>query len=330
MKRWLKIIVLTLLPVAGVVICALRWQAWFGMPAEKQWTGEVQEYVFPTFASDSLPGFEVTDEGWQDTLSPQALDILILGDIHNNLTRADYDSLAAWVPQADAVAQVGDWMHRGQEYYRQWLLREWVPSGLCALPVINTPGNHEYSKGIHKTLSPVWSHTFPQPSNGPVGVPGKHYYVDFPQLRFIVLDTNPLTRLVYLTRTLTWLRKTMATAGDRYIVVMMHHPVFSAAKGRFNSLIYLAFRHALGEADLVIAGHDHSYMRRSPFMVLNTSGTPKPQRFHYRTDHTDTVPTFAVLSIQRTTVAYQPSPMHIHVHRMDNGEVIDFMYVKHD
>ena len=330
MRRWTKILIPCLLLAVGATICALRWQAWFSMPAEPNWTGEHYDYAFPTFAWDSVPGFADTDQGWQDTLSPASLDILVLGDIHTNLLQADYDTLAARVPKADAVLQIGDWLHRGQEYYHQLLLREWTPSHLCGLPIINCPGNHEYSKGIHKTLSPIWESTFPQPKNGPVGVPGKHYYIDFPNLRIIAIDTNPLVRLVYLTRTLTWLRQAMYTAGDRYVVVIMHHPVFSAAKGRFNSLIYATFRHALGEADLVIAGHDHSYMRRLPFVVLNTAGKVKPQNFHYKADVTDMEPTYAVLSIQRTTIPNHPSPMTLNVYRLSDGQLVDIIYVKHD
>lgn len=330
MRKWVKITIPCLLLAAGAVLCILRWQAWFGMPAEPAWTGERYDYTFPTFAQDKVPGFKNIAEGWQDTLSPASLDILVLGDIHTNLQRADYDTLAARVPKVDAVLQIGDWLHRGQTYYQQLLLREWTPSRLCGLPIINCPGNHEYSKGIHKTLSPVWEATFPQPDNGPVDVPGKQYYIDFPNLRIIAIDTNPLVRLVYLTRTLTWLRQLMYTAGDRYVVVIMHHPVFSAAKGRFNSLIYATFRRALGEADLVIAGHDHSYMRRLPFVVLNTSGKAKEQRIHYKTDVTDTAPTYAVLSIQRTTVRNHPAPLTLNVYRLSDGQLVDILYVKHD
>jgi hypothetical protein len=330
MRKGLKILIPILLLAAGAVLCVVRWQAWFGMPIEPQWTGDTQQDVFVTFAQDSVPGFVRTEAGWQDTLTPQSLDILLLGDIHNGLQKAEYDTLAARVPQADIVAQVGDWMDRGQNYYRQLLLREWTASELYGTPVINCPGNHEYSKGIDKQLSPVWSETFPQPDNGPIGVPGKHYYVDFPNLRFIVIDTNPLVRLVHLTRVLTWLRTAMYTAGDRYVVVMMHHPVFSVAKGRFNSLIYTTFRHALGEADLAIAGHDHSYMRRSPFVVLNTSGRPKTQHIRYATDITSMDAVYGVLSIERTRYSHHPSPMVLRIYRLSDGQLIDNIYVSHD
>lgn len=322
MRKWFKAILITVLLAGGVIVCVIRWQAWFGMPEEPKWTGDSLSYQFPTFAADTVPGFIYTERGWQDIVKPSSLELLVLGDIHNKLLSADYNSLAARVPDAEVVVQVGDWLHRGQEYYHQLLMREWTNSALCGLPIIACPGNHEYSKGIHKALSPVWLSAFPQPDNGPAGVPGKHYYIDFPKLRLISIDTNPLTRIQYLTRTLTWLRTVMNGANGRYIVVIMHHPVYSAAKGRFNSLIYATFRCPLGEADLVLAGHDHSYMRKTPFVVLNTAGHGKPQRFHYTPDVTDSVPTYSVLSVNDS--------LCFKAYRMSDGVAIDSLYVKHN
>lgn len=319
MRKWLKIAIPSLLLAVGVVICIIRWQAWFGIPAEPQWNDETIDYTFPSPITDNPSPLTNNEDS--------VLTLLVLGDIHSRLTRADYDTLAARVPQIDAVAQVGDWMDRGQNYYYQHLLREWTNSQLYGLPVIVTPGNHEYSKGFHKTISPVWKHAFTHPDNGPVGVPGVSYFVDMPGVRFICIDTNPLVRMVHLTRTLTWLREAMYSAGDRYIVVMMHHPVLSVAKGRANVLVYSMFRHALGEADLVLAGHDHSYMRRTPFVVLNTAGKPKTQKFYYTPDTTFSKPVYGVLKLQ--TINHQSS-MEFRVYRLDNGEFLDSLHVSHD
>lgn len=327
MRKWVKITIPIVLLVVGAVICALRWQAWFGIPTEPAWNNDTLRYVFPTFAQDSVPGFEVTPQGWKDNKAPESLDLLVLGDVHNRLDCTDYNHLAAAVPQADAVLQVGDWMDRGQEYYHQLLLREWLPSQLCGLPVINCPGNHEYTKGVNKTLSPVWSETFQQPDNGPIGVPGKHYYIDFPNLRLIAIDTNPLTRIMYLTRTLTWLREAMYTAGDRYVVVIMHHPALSVAKGRVNPQIYSIFRHALGDADLVIAGHDHSYMRRRQFVVINAAGKPKQQRIHYPTDAIANDPVYGILQCNGLTGA---ACLTFNVYRLSDNTLIDSYHVTHD
>jgi hypothetical protein len=303
MRKWVYIVSAAILLAAGAVICAVRWQAWFVIPDEPHWTGDTLQVTFRTPDSEN------------DSIST----ILVLGDIHSRLTRADYDTLSSRVPEADLVIQVGDWMERGQEYYRQMLLREWTNSALNGLPVIACPGNHEYTKGVHKELSPAWSMTFIHPSNGPVGVPGASYWLDIPQMRIIAIDTNPLTHIVYLTRTLTWLREAMYSAGDRAVVVIMHHPVFSTAKGRVNPTIYGTFRYALSQADLVIAGHDHFYARRTPFVMLNTSGKPKKPKAKPHTEVCVSEPVYGVLSNQLLTI-----------HRMSDGIAIDSVYVKHN
>lgn len=316
MRKWVKIIVPIVLLAGGAALCIARWQAWFGMPAEPQWRGETVDFVFPSFERDT---------------TPESLDILVLGDIHNRLSTEDYDSLAARVPQADLVVQVGDWMDRGQYYYRQLLFREWCHSALAHTPVLATPGNHEYSKGLSKSLSPVWEETFPHPANGPKAVPGASYYIDLPQIRFITIDTNPLDRLVYLTRTLTWLRELQRGAQDRYVVVMMHHPVFAAGKGRANPLLFSAFHHALDEADLVLAGHDHSYMRRAPFVVLNTAGKVKQQRAYLYAEVADTVPVYGLITVSNpsTPITGNQSSMVFHVYCLGDGALIDSLYVSH-
>lgn len=303
MRKWVYIILAIILLAVGAVVCAYRWQAWFVTPAEPSWTGDTLQGVFQT----------------PDSTNDSIETILVLGDIHSRLTRADYDLLAARVPNADLVMQVGDWMDRGQEYYRQLLLREWTNSALNGLPVIACPGNHEYTKGVHKSLSDAWSETFLHPDNGPVGVPGASYWLDIPGMRVIVIDTNPLSHVVYLTRTLTWLREAMYSAGDRAVVVLMHHPVLSAAKGRANVAIYSTFRYALSQADLVLAGHDHFYARRTPFVMLNTAGKPKKQKNRLHIEVRDSVPVYGVLANKQLTI-----------HRMSDGVAIDTIYVKHD
>lgn len=317
MRRWLKITIPAVLLAGGVVLCVVRWQAWFGMPAEPQWTGETIDYVFPTFTNHQSP-----------ITSDDDLTFIVLGDVHNRLQRDDYDSLAAWVPQIDAVIQTGDWLDRGYPYYYQLLLREWTSSALAGKPVITCPGNHEYNKGLHKTLSPEWLSWFPQPVDSILGLQGANYIIDFPQVRFIILDTNPLSRLVRLTRTLTWLETAMKSAGTKRVVVLMHHPVYSAAKGRSNPLIYAAFRYTLGHADLVLAGHDHSYMRQTPFVVLNTSGKPKAQK-NLSADCTSTEPVYGVLHFE-PAVKGQKTDWSLRICRLVDGVQIDSIHGQHN
>lgn len=330
MRRWIKIVIWTLLLAGGVALCVIRWQAWFGMPDEPVWTGDSLSYVFPTFKQRHVPGFVGNPFGWQDTIAPESLDILVLGDVHNRLQRHDYDSLAARVPQADVVVQVGDWIDRGQEYYHQLLVREWIHSDLCGLPVINCPGNHDYTKGLDKHLPEDWLTWFPQPVSTSA-LPGVFYYVDFIPVRLIVIDTTPLDLIVYRTRALTWLETAMKSAGNKNIVVLMHHPVVSVAKGRFNAGIYATFRYPLSKADLVIAGHEHSYMRQMPFVIINSAGRVKSQKESGRFEFTATEPVYSVLSFPRDTSATHDArpPFSFRTYRLSDGVLIDSVYVDH-
>lgn len=325
MKRKIKIAIFILLLAGSTVLCAVRWQAWFGMPEEPEWTGPMQTYQFHTFGKNSVHGFTKTKNGWQNTSTPQSLDILIFGDIHNNLHLDDYNRIAQRHPHIDIIAQAGDWLERGQSYYYQALLKEWIPSSLSQLPVINCPGNHEYTKGIHKSLPNEWYSWFPHPQNGTIDHKGSMYYIDFPQLRFIVIDTNPLNRIVTLTRTLTWVQDAINTAGDRYVVAMMHHPVFSAAEGRFNPLIYASLRYPLGQTDLTISGHDHTYMRHMPFVVLNTAGKHKDAK-QYKYITMDYQAGDAVYSILSFPISQKPI---LRTYRLSDGHCIDSCYVHH-
>ncbi|MBQ5379440.1 MAG: hypothetical protein IIU10_04435, partial [Paludibacteraceae bacterium] len=91
-----------------------------------------------------------------------------------------------------------------------------------------------------------------------------------------------------------------------------------------------AFRHALGEADLVIAGHDHNYMRRTPFVVLNTAGKPKEQKFFYTPEVVDSVPAYAVIETTTNADSTGHGPLIFKTYRLTDGALIDSLYVHHD
>jgi len=264
--------ILTIVLLAGAtVLCFFRWQAWFGMPIEPEYKGDTLTYQFSCFGGDSVPGFQQDSLGWQDTQQPEVLRLVVLGDVHNQMDSADYATILSCHDTVDAVAQLGDWMERCYFYYQQQLYHEMEGTGFDQLPVMVCPGNHEYLKGINKHLPDLWYTMFHNPLNGPHRFVGSTFYVDFPRLRFIVMDTPGLQSLSDYTITLTWLKGAMQTAGDRFLIVMMHHPVYSPAKGRFNLMTWLFFHHVLNKADVVFAGHDHSYAVRGHFINTNSS-----------------------------------------------------------
>ena len=253
MKRIIGWIIILCILAGGATTCAIRWEAWFGNPPEPEYNEPIIAHQFITFDNNS-----VSNALQRDTLS-----FLLLGDIHNSLTNSDMSLLSERHPDIQFWAQMGDWMERPYLCYEQMMYQSLLGTRLDSLPIVAIPGNHEYLKGVVKTLPEHWKTIFPNPQNGPARFLGTTYYVDFPQLRLIALDTDGLHRVSDYTQVAFWLKNNLRNAGKKFTVVMMHHPVYSFAQGRSNPLMWLAFHSAMREADVVFSGHDHNYARHT-------------------------------------------------------------------
>ena len=321
MKKIIGWIIGLCLLAGGATVCAIRWQAWFGNPAEPEWTGDTITHQFITMNNDS-----VLRALQRDTLS-----FLLLGDIHNSLTNTEMSRLVARHPNIQFYAQLGDWMERLYLYYEQMMYQSLQGTGLETLPVVAVPGNHEHLKGIVKTLPNHWLEIFPNPQNGPARFLGTSYYVDFPQLRLIALNTDGLMWMSDYTQVGFWLKKTLREAGDKFTIVMMHHPVYSTADGRSNPLIWLAFHGAMREADVVFSGHDHNYARRiehykarfwkkeEPTVFIGTNASNKKYPVKSKVEYDASFSGEPVY--QYITVT--PSTLHIRTYKFASFELID-------
>ncbi|MBP5659240.1 MAG: metallophosphoesterase [Paludibacteraceae bacterium] len=261
---WLIIAVLIL--TGGTILCILRWNAWFVMPAEPEWTGgDTISTRFVTFNEDTMYACQYAD----------TLHLVVLGDVHNTLTHSDYMRIAEQCPDMQCYAQVGDFVDREQFYYKQLLKRELQGTPFDSLPVIVCPGNHEYTKGTHCHLPDSWYESFPMPHNGPSYDKGSTYYVDFRDMRFIAIDTENPRLISEHTRLNTWVKSVISSAWQPWVVVIMHRPVYASRKGRVNPTVWLSLVNALQGADVIFSGHDHTYARRGKtFQDEHSAHTP--------------------------------------------------------
>ncbi|MBP5477550.1 MAG: metallophosphoesterase [Paludibacteraceae bacterium] len=339
-SRKASFIIVSVLMTGGIILCAVCWKAWFGNPEEPEWTQDTIHYSFHTFGEESLDGFARYQTGhsvnWQDLNQPDTLTFLLLGDVHNSIDSLQWEALAVRHPHLDFYAQLGDFLERPYFYYHQQLVSELEGTPFERLPVVNVPGNHEYRKGIVRHLPLLWYDVFPQPLNGPHRFLCSTYYVDFPALRLIAIDTNGLQRLSDYTIVNTWVRQTIRRAGNRFVVVMMHHPVFSAGDGRQNPLIWLTFRRVLQNADIVFAGHDHNYARRLPFIVTNSAKkfylnkiNPKDTRICSGRQLYNVVTIKRHTSDIGRTSSASSDTLCVETRLMDTGELYDLVKVVH-
>ena len=321
MKRWLWLIIVLIIVAGSTILCVSRWQAWFGNPAEPEWTEAEISHQFITFDNDSV---------WHQ-LQCDTLSFLVLGDIHNSLTNDQMLTLSHRHSDIQFWAQMGDWMERPYMYYEQMMYQSLLGTRLDSLPIVAIPGNHEYLKGVVKTLPERWKTIFPNPQNGPKRFLGTSYFVDFPNVRLITLDTDGLHRMSDYTQVVFWLKKTLRDAGDKFTLVMMHHPVYSTAKGRTNPFILLAFHGAMREADVVFSGHDHNYARRTVqykarfwkkeeptiFIATNASNKAYPIKKKDKFDSSFSgEPVYEYVQII-------PDTLYIRTFKLNSGELVD-------
>ena len=321
MKKTIGWIIGLCLLAGGATVCAIRWQAWFGNPPEPEYNEPIIAHQFITLDNDS-----VSNALQRDTLS-----FLLLGDIHNSLTDSDMSLLSERHPNIQFWAQMGDWMERPYMYYEQMMYQSLLGTRLDSLPIVAIPGNHEYLKGVVKTLPEHWKTIFPNPKNGPARFLGTSYYVDFPYMRLIALDTDGLHRMSDYTQVAFWLKKTLREADKKFAIVMMHHPIYSTAEGRFNPFIWLAFHGAMREADVVFSGHDHNYARRTehykarfwkkeePTIFISTNASTKKYPVKENKQYEASLAGEPVYEYIRIT----PTSLSIHTFHLHSGEGID-------
>jgi hypothetical protein len=148
------------------------------------------------------------------------------------------------VNEDDSDAEWGEWFGAGG-----WL------NG--TIPVIATPGNHEYHDDYG--LAHHWRAQFAFPLNGPSGLEETVYWIDYQGARIVSLNSNER-----IDEQREWLHAVLSDPDrPKWTIVTFHHPIFSASKDRDNPELRAAWRPTLEkyDVDLVLQGHDHAYAR---------------------------------------------------------------------
>ncbi|ASB48598.1 purple acid phosphatase family protein [Alkalitalea saponilacus] len=181
------------------------------------------------------------------------------------------------VHSGDLVLSSGDDDTWGEWFYAGGWLFQHIPSLAIA-------GNSDHFRLQEKPvdqrmLFPQWHGVFNFPSNGAKGLDNVTFFYDYPGVRFIGLYTNFESttkdeREIYIKQDVIltddlfaeqtkWLEETLKTNNQPWLIVVMHHPVFTAREDRDNELLqehWLPLFEKYG-VDLVLQGHDHVYAR---------------------------------------------------------------------
>jgi hypothetical protein len=178
------------------------------------------------------------------------------------------------------MIHAGDLVNEG---YDDSLWGEWCDAlGFISanLPSLSVVGNYDLHRSFGRLdsklvlrASPLWSHHFALPDNGPPveELKSQSYFIDYQGVRFVFLDVNafanedfePGERKRVQEKQLEWLNRILGDNPNPWTIVVQHQAIFSIAKNRN----YAEMRHALAplyeknHVDLVFQGHDHAYGR---------------------------------------------------------------------
>lgn len=159
----------------------------------------------------------------------------------------------------------GDIINRGGRD-TEW--QEWFDAGsyiFATVPQVLTPGNHDYTDD---GIDPHWKYQFTQPKNGPAGVKGTCFYIDYENLRIVSIDSAVESELEdengpAMTSQKRWLDSVLTNNDKKWVIVTTHLPFYSTNIKRDNPHIRRNFQPILEKhgVDLVLTGHDHAYGR---------------------------------------------------------------------
>ena len=210
---------------------------------------------------------------------PEPFSFLYFGDaqlqIRSHWSRLVREAYAT-APRARFAIHAGDLINssnRDAEWGEWCQAAGWINT---TVPVVPTPGNHEYTSTDDEgnaILARHWRAQFALPENGPSAIKEGVYYFDYQGVRIVSLDSNDK-----LEEQIPWLERVLSKNPNRWTILTFHHPVFVSTI-RWNSdkrrqlwkPIIDKYR-----VDLVLQGHDHIY-GRSPLIggtvyVISVSG----------------------------------------------------------
>ena len=180
-------------------------------------------------------------------------------------------------PDCRFMLYAGDIINRAERDI-EW--QEWFDAGsfiFSTIPQIMTPGNHDYN-GL--TVDHHWNSQFSQPTNGPKGLKGTCFFVDYPKLRLISIDSATDSELedengFSLQAQKIWLDSVLFTNKKEWVIVTTHLPFYSTKENRDNPQLRKHFQPLLEKykVDLVLTGHDHSYGRGRASDNINSKHT---------------------------------------------------------
>ncbi len=207
--------------------------------------------------------------------APQPFRFLYLGDMQNGILSESSRVLRQAFRDnggIELVLHAGDLVDQRDDLDHDDEWGEWNAAAAyhyAVVPQIPAAGNHEYDNVLtpnpsgRRRLGAYWPLQFALPDNGAPSAKATTYFVDYQDVRFIVLDGTSALDLGTLDDQARWLDRTLAHSKAAWNIVIFHQPIFSCARPEDSKELKAVWKPILEQrnVDLVLQGHDHCYSR---------------------------------------------------------------------
>jgi 3',5'-cyclic AMP phosphodiesterase CpdA len=201
-------------------------------------------------------------------------------DTVGGVSKGFFGNIRRWQPDAAFWLLGGDVIERPHDQYWNEYFTS-MDSIVQTLPILAVTGNHEYIKGVTRTLEERFIYTF---SYFLENTDFAAYDLHYGNTAIILLDSN--RDFWELPAQRRWLETALAKPAA-WKIVALHHPIYSI-RGKMNNLtVRWAFNDLFQKygVDLVLQGHEHGYARMTnekttPIYIISNS-SPKDYRLYF-------------------------------------------------
>ena len=191
-------------------------------------------------------------------------------------TESDYNKYLTVLGQAEEtfedaefITHLGDFVDDGNnESYWDWVLNN---EEMQSLPVVPVAGNHEARATDERLLNAIAAHynvDIPEQDTSQ----GIYYSFTYENATFIVLNTNDINDSDQISEAqMTWARSVAQNAQTTWKILLTHKAPYSKGP-HYNDSDVIQIRQQLDQLtadcdiDLVLSGHDHTYLR-TPWLL---------------------------------------------------------------
>ena len=170
------------------------------------------------------------------------------------------------LPESQFIVYGGDIVNRGNNL-NEW--EDWFAAtgGVHQnVPIMPASGNHDHGDDSNNKygISVFWNKQFNLPKNGIESLTETSYFVNIQNVKFIFLNTEMFNTDESIKKDqVKWLEDVLKSNKEDWIILVMHHPIYSTKRNRDNIELREAIKPLIDKynIDLVLQGHDHTYAR---------------------------------------------------------------------